>query len=326
MGYVKTEHTGILSEGGRMLSYMLFEPESPPKAILHILPGLAEDPDRLEEAGLPAHMTDAGILVCCATAQVKTEQGGGIDISWLPEKDSVTELFGVLRKKYRNLPYIVLGIGTGSLVLRSLLPEAGTMFDGCALCGTYTETAGTLTPLLLARLASLLFGDAHACGTVTRLHYGRMNAVCRAEQSRLLSWLCSGQGDSRAAEKPYILPDGRIRAYTAGECLELYRLIRALNAEDASEKLPRSLPVLLLSGKEDPAGGMGEGIRALHQALFEAELDDLQMKLYDGCRHALMYEPCREQLYADLEDWILGICQAKLQCKTLPAFRKPDTD
>lgn len=316
----KIDTLTIKTEDGRELSYTLFLPETPPKAILHVLPGLAEDPDRLEETGLPAHMTAAGILVCCTSVIDDVGHKNRIGSSDLTDRNTVTELFGFLRKKYRSLPYVVLGIGVGSLILRSLLPESGSMFDGCALCGTYTETAGTLSPLLLAGATSLFLGETHICNSATKLHYGRMNALCKSEQGHPLSWLSSGQDNSRA-EAPYLLPDGKIRPYTAGLCREIYRLIREFNTEDAAEKLPKSLPVLLISGKEDPAGGMGEGIRLLYQAMFEAELDDLQIKLYDGCRHSLLFEPCREQLFVDLENWIEGICTAKLQCATLPVAR-----
>ena len=323
MGYRKTENTILPSNGKKPFSYCLYEPDDAPKAILHILPGLFGDLQYFEKAGLMESMAESRVIVCgCSSddGQIpEKQQKNGAWKSALPSGEAALELFTVLRGKYRRLPYMMFGYGVGSSVLRGLLPEHGSKLDGAVLCGAYTDGGGFLS-LALAQAASFLFGKGHACRFLQKVLCCRLNARCGAAQDSQLAWLCAEQGRFEDADMPYVLPDGKIRSADAGTLLAVYQLQRTFGAEDWAERIPRSLPVLLLSGKNDPAGDMESGIEALHEALFEAGIDDLQMKLYDGCRHELLFEACRQQLFTDLSDWISGVCHAKLQCETLPVF------
>ena len=52
----------------------------------------------------------------------------------------------------------------------------------------------------------------------------------------------------------------------------------------------RNLPILLMSGQDDPVGDFGKGVTAVHKAITAAGIPDLQMKLYPHARHDLLRE------------------------------------
>lgn len=69
--------------------------------------------------------------------------------------------------------------------------------------------------------------------------------------------------------------------------------------------VPTNLPVILLSGKEDPVGQYGKGVKEVHDRLALAGSKDLVMKLYDGCRHEILNETNKGTVYQDVLDWIV---------------------
>ena len=70
-------------------------------------------------------------------------------------------------------------------------------------------------------------------------------------------------------------------------------------------KIPKDLPILLISGAEDPVGDYGEAVRRIFKVYKEdLSLQHVNMKLYPGFRHELLQEIGRERVFEDLAGWI----------------------
>ncbi|MDD4124427.1 MAG: alpha/beta hydrolase, partial [Eubacteriales bacterium] len=67
---------------------------------------------------------------------------------------------------------------------------------------------------------------------------------------------------------------------------------------------PKNKPVLFVSGKACPVGGMGKGTTKVFKAMKKAGID-AEIVLYEG-RHELLHEPIRYEVMAKLYDFILG--------------------
>ena len=73
----------------------------------------------------------------------------------------------------------------------------------------------------------------------------------------------------------------------------------------------KALPILLLSGQDDPVGDCGKGVTAVHKAMTAAGFDDVQSVLYPNARHDLLHEEesgmaakAREQILTWLNAYI----------------------
>lgn len=64
------------------------------------------------------------------------------------------------------------------------------------------------------------------------------------------------------------------------------------------------LPLLLVSGSEDPLAGGGQLVQVLGQRYRDAGLVDVTVKLYDGARHELLNELNRDEVTADVVAWL----------------------
>ena len=68
------------------------------------------------------------------------------------------------------------------------------------------------------------------------------------------------------------------------------------------------LPILLLSGQDDPVGDFGKGVTAVKQAMDKAGLTHVELRLFPHARHDLLHETssgCAEQVRTILASWIL---------------------
>ena len=65
----------------------------------------------------------------------------------------------------------------------------------------------------------------------------------------------------------------------------LFELISRLYHAENLERIPKKMPVFLLSGDDDPVGDYGKGVRKAYISLRAVGLEDIKIKLYEGGRH-----------------------------------------
>ena len=85
------------------------------------------------------------------------------------------------------------------------------------------------------------------------------------------------------------------------------------NQEKYLRRIPKDLPLLLLSGERDPVGDLGRGVRRVEAQLRKAGIQDLTCRLYPEYRHEILNERGKEQVYQDIADWCERILQKKAE-------------
>jgi alpha-beta hydrolase superfamily lysophospholipase len=70
------------------------------------------------------------------------------------------------------------------------------------------------------------------------------------------------------------------------------------------DRVPKDLPVLIVSGDDDPVGEGGRGVRKLGSMFWKAGIQDLKVKIFEGYRHEILNEIGKEQVYVYLKDWM----------------------
>jgi alpha-beta hydrolase superfamily lysophospholipase len=62
----------------------------------------------------------------------------------------------------------------------------------------------------------------------------------------------------------------------------------------------------MIAGEADPVSRGAAGPRGLERAYRAAGLEDVVVNVYEGARHELLNETCRDQVTADIRDWLLN--------------------
>ena len=69
-------------------------------------------------------------------------------------------------------------------------------------------------------------------------------------------------------------------------------------------RIPRDLPVRMISGERDPVHDALRGFKALARALLSSGLERLTERVYPEARHELLNETNRDQVSSDLLEWL----------------------
>ncbi len=92
--------------------------------------------------------------------------------------------------------------------------------------------------------------------------------------------------------------------FTLNGYLGLLEAVFTSCCRSTMERIPADLPLLVISGEEDPVGGMGQGVRRFAAMLEDCGMRDLRCELIPGDRHEILNETDREETFQKLLGWM----------------------
>ena len=75
------------------------------------------------------------------------------------------------------------------------------------------------------------------------------------------------------------------------------------------KKMLKHIPVLLISGEDDPVGERGKGVYRTLSGLSRAGLEDITVKIYPGMRHHVFLETDRNDIFHYIHLWLKAHCR-----------------
>ena len=84
---------------------------------------------------------------------------------------------------------------------------------------------------------------------------------------------------------------------------QMLQFLWGLYKPEQMEAIPLDLPIMILSGKEDPVGGFGPGIQRLYTQFQEIGHSNIKIRLYDDVRHEILNDMSKETVFRDIERW-----------------------
>jgi alpha-beta hydrolase superfamily lysophospholipase len=212
--------------------------------------------------------------------------------------DDLAELVARARAEVGERPIIPFGHSMGSLVVQAFVEQRGGVLAGYVLSGTMGQMEGAADMAAGIRQAV----DAGMAEEPLDM-LGGFNATFDPARTTF-DWL------SRDPEEV----DAYIADPLCGEDLPLtYGFVAAMLDTIATvmeppgiDRVPKHLPVLLLTGEDDPVSSSGAQVRALEKTMRDAGLD-VTAKYYPGARHEVLNETNRDEVHADLVEWLARI-------------------
>ena len=92
--------------------------------------------------------------------------------------------------------------------------------------------------------------------------------------------------------------------FTVQGFYDLFTVLSYVNSEEWYQKVPKGLPIFLMSGAVDPVGGYGKDIPAITEALLDMDASDVTYKLYPNERHEPLNGLCRSEAVADVVSFV----------------------
>ena len=301
----------MLTEGYRAgLYYTLFEPDHrPTQASVLLLHGMAEHHKRYSD--FAPYLTAQGFAVLAydqlghgRTAQNEAELGF-FQLSKPAERvvGDAAQMAAYLASAFPGVPHFILGHSMGSLVARCLLQQAGGQFAGAVLMGTAAATPGaSLARALLRGLNKL--APRHRTKVLNSL-LGWLNNRHFKEPAPndATKWLSANQQNQVA----YLRDPLCGIPFTNNGFYTLLALLVQATAGQWTRGIPPVLPLLLVSGAQDPVGQFGKGVGRVAQQLLQAGFGHVKTRLYPGIRHEILNETNKEQVYRDVAAWLTAL-------------------
>ena len=303
----KTDFTFLSSDGKTRLHGISWVPEdTAPVAVLQLVHGVAEHIDRYDD--FARFLNGHGVIVVGHDhlGHGKSLPEGGTPVyfgdgcTWDTPVNDIYVLHTRLKEQYPQLPLLLMGHSMGSFLSRTYLVRYPGTVRAAVLMGTGWQKRAVLDGGLA--LADLLArrDPAATNDMVSELAFGAYNKTFKPNRTAY-DWLSLDQENVDA----YIADPMCGHDATVGLFREMLRGIRFNQRRENLRRMDGSIPVLLISGEDDPVGGMGEGVRRTYQAFRDAGVADCTLKLYPKLRHELLNERAqRETVYQDIWNWM----------------------
>ena len=290
---------------GAQLNVLVCLPEGRPRAVLQMTHGMVEYIGRYEE--LARFLAGQGIA---AVGHDHLGHGGTAatkeDYGYFGRPDGnrllLDDIFAVTRwakalPALAGLPWFLLGHSMGSFYARQYLCEHGGELSGAILMGTgWQPRAAALAGRALCHLLAAFKGWHYRSKLVDGMAFGSYNrSFAPARTSK--DWL---NRDGREVDR-YLADERCSFRFTLNGYDSLFTGLARLCDKRLLAQAPKDLPLLFLSGVDDPVGSRGKGVERAAQSLRDAGVRHIAVKLYPAARHELLLELNRQEVFADIQ-------------------------
>lgn len=309
MEIIEKTHNFPSSDGRSTVHAVVYLPQGTPKGILQISHGMAEHIGRYDE--FAQYICKQGYIVCGSDhiGHGKTAKSKE-DLGYLAPRDGfsfiVTDLHLLtiyMKGKFPGIPYFLLGHSMGSFAARIYVEKYGKELSGAIISGT-----GAGQPILpiaarTKKMAGSLGGKTPS-KILDKLDFGNFNA--KVEHAKTLyDWL--SRDELRVAD--YITDPLCGFVFSASAFGDLFCGMHEANRREWYEKVPKDLPILMISGDCDPVGDYGKGVRLVYEKLRSAGQRFVEINLYEGGRHEMLNEVNRDEVFCDITRFLDRNCK-----------------
>lgn len=282
------------------------KPEERPIAHIHLLHGMAEHIGRYEE--FIDYLVNAGFAVSGhdhrghgQTAALNGKLGHfGDAVGFDRVVEDAHEIISFYRKKFDVPRLILFGHSMGSFVARRYAQKFGSELDQLICSGTAGDPG---VSRIGGQALAYLKGKATVFDEpeyfINKLVFGGFNKSVSNPKTPF-DWLSRDKG----TVETYLNDPLCGFVPTTRFFIDLFSGLAKINDLDCIRKVPRDLPILLLSGLGDPVGNKGKGVWQAAQQFTDAGIDNITVMLYEGGRHEMLNEVNREQVFKFIKDWI----------------------
>lgn len=308
---MKREEYYLPSSDGRSKIHMvLWKPDGPVRAVLQMNHGMTEHIMRYDSFAGEAAKSGIAVIGHDHLGHGTTAKQGDLGY-FSPEKGHIYLIKDMnrvncwMRKRYPDYPYFMMGHSMGSFLLRRYLTiYTGQKLTGAIIMGTGDPGLGILAAgKAVVKVIAALKGGRCRSALIHQLgigNYNRQFAPVRTGSD----WLSR---DTLSVDQFCADPLCNFR-FTAAAYRDFFNVMLTLKLGRHRKRMSADLPILLISGAEDPVGDFGRGVERVYKQYKRNGTKDIQIMLYPDDRHEILNELNKKEVYQDIINWIFAHC------------------
>lgn len=293
------------SKGTGQIHACAWLPEGEVRAVVQIVHGIAEFVERYEDFAKFLNQQGFAVVAEDHMGHGQSINNGGIQGyfhgGWFTAVEDTVQLARDTMDQYPDVPYILFGHSMGSFMARTILckyPELPV--KAAILCGTGWQPTVAL-PALIRVVEGICqkTGETVPSEKLQNLVFGSYNR--KVEHPRTpFDWICR---DKKVVDAYIAHPLCGFTA-TCGLLRELMKGIYYIQQPRNLQNMRKDLPVFFIAGGDDPVGNYGKGVRQAVRAFQKAGLQDVSVRIYPLCRHEILNEINKDEIFEDVLQWI----------------------
>jgi len=219
-----------------------------------------------------------------------------------------------MRQQHPGLPIILFAHSMGSYIAQSYLMQHSCSVQAVVLSGSnYQPVALYRSAELIARLERWRQGPRGRSALIERLSFGSFNRAFEPRRTRF-DWLSR---DPLEVDRYVADPLCGFRCSNQ-LWVDLLGGLQQVSDIDNLAQIDSQLPLLIIGGARDPVS-QGKRLEDLAGALRQAGLARVELRIYPEARHELLNEINRDEVVADLLQWLQ---QALMRPHVCPSDQK----
>lgn len=308
MSFVKSEFSFPSNDGRHTAYATVYAPaQDAPRGVVQLSHGMIDYVGRYE--ALAEFLCSAGYVLAGNDhlGHGRTAEDTPDDYGFFADRDGVgcllsdlNKMNALLREKYPSSPIFLMGHSMGSFLSRLYAAKYPETICGHIIHGT-GGPMGAILPMgkLLVKLNSLLRGKRNRSKFVAQLAFAGYNKRFGKDEG-IYAWLTRDisrvSGRSTDSYTNFI--------FTVSAYYDLFTMVGECNGRKWFRNYPKDMKTLILSGDMDPVGNYGKGPSYVYKKLIDCACTNVELKLYEGARHELFNELCRDQVFSDIQRWL----------------------
>ncbi len=253
-----------------------------PKGFVQIVHGMTEHGARYD--GFAKFLNEHGYLAAADDHRghgytdpdtLGYSAGENMFFDTVKDEDALTDYY---KAKYPDLKYFIFGFSYGSFLTQRYISDYGDKVDGAVIGGSNKKKD---FEVYLGALAAGSGNKKKPAKFIEEQSFGNYSKKFQDGE-----WL------SNDAENNAAYHADKFCGFTCSKKFyaDFFKGLKSLYTKKYAAGLRKDLPVLLVSGADDPVGDMGKGVKKLFLYYKKAGMTKVEMTLFEGSRHEFLNE------------------------------------
>ncbi|WP_069130097.1 alpha/beta hydrolase [Rhodohalobacter halophilus] len=302
---MKTTPFTFIDSTNTEIHAVCWEPENrPPAAVVQIVHGMAEHIGRY--VSFANFLTDHGFIVYAHDHRGHGRSAhnhlGYVDTTdaFHTLVDGIHQLHLHITQKHSSLPITLFGHSMGSFLVQRLMQISDIHPAGIIYSGSNGKPPALLKfGIAISTLLAKIRNPKTKSPLINHLTFGEYNKHFKPNRNDF-DWL------SRDPDKvdQYVEDPLCGFVYSTAFYRDLFLGLNTLHKHRPFADHPKDIPILLVSGDNDPVSEMGKGVHNLEKILNKSGAGRVFLNLYPNGRHEMLHESNRDEVMSDIFSWI----------------------